>query len=81
MSGNGMEMRLQSTHRHGFSKELLTMYLCPLDTVGRQKPRTGNKWNENAMISAAFFTYCNEVKPGFVPALNKIMKFNYDDRY
>ncbi|KAG9141659.1 hypothetical protein Leryth_015337 [Lithospermum erythrorhizon] len=45
------------------------------------KPGTGNKWNENTAISAAFLTYCNEVKFGFVPAINKMMQFNYVDDY
>ncbi|GAA0154358.1 hypothetical protein LIER_37864 [Lithospermum erythrorhizon] len=45
------------------------------------QPGAGKKWDESTEVTAAFLTYCDSLKPGFIPTLNKMMKTNYSDDY
>ncbi|KAL3614252.1 hypothetical protein CASFOL_042326 [Castilleja foliolosa] len=41
----------------------------------------GTRWDQGYDITARFLEYCDELKPGFVAELNKMMKFDYSDSY
>ncbi|XP_047337829.1 uncharacterized protein LOC124941533 [Impatiens glandulifera] len=45
------------------------------------KPGMGDKWDQGYDFTARFLEYCEGLKPGFVPTLNKMMNITYKEEY
>nr|GEX35645.1 hypothetical protein [Tanacetum cinerariifolium] len=48
---------------------------------GFAKPGQGDSWDQGYDFTARFLEYCDEIVPGFVAKLNKMMRFNFDVNY
>ncbi|XP_073120291.1 uncharacterized protein [Henckelia pumila] len=45
------------------------------------KPGAGSRWDEGYGITEHFLEYCDSLREGFTPALNKKMRYAYSDNY
>ncbi|XP_071740357.1 uncharacterized protein [Rutidosis leptorrhynchoides] len=48
---------------------------------GFAKPGQGVSWDQGYDFTARFLEYCDEILPGFVAKINKMIKTNYDVNY
>lgn len=48
---------------------------------GFANPGDGDTWDQGYDFTARFLEYCDEIVPGFVANLNKMMRFSFDDKY
>ncbi|GJZ69652.1 hypothetical protein Tco_0633202 [Tanacetum coccineum] len=48
---------------------------------GFAKPGQGDSWDQGYDVTARFLEYCDEIVPGFVASLNKLMRFDFDVKF
>ncbi|GFP84617.1 basic secretory protease [Phtheirospermum japonicum] len=48
---------------------------------GYAKRGQGDRWDQGYDFTARFLEYCDELKPGFVAELNKMMRYDYSDSF
>nr|GEW54801.1 reverse transcriptase domain-containing protein [Tanacetum cinerariifolium] len=48
---------------------------------GFAKPGQGDSWYQGYDVTARFLEYCDEIVPGFVASLNKLMRFDFDVKF